>query len=50
MKPTRIEVIDHRKNAPDLGRLPSSQIEVSWQDNDMTLKIFINDMKEQNNE
>lgn len=43
-KPNRIEVIDHRSDAPDKGRISSSQLEISWQDENRTLKIFLNDV------
>lgn len=44
-KVTRFEVIDHRKNAPDAGRcfIARSDIKISFQDDNKTLKIFVND-------
>jgi hypothetical protein len=40
-RPTRVEVIDHRSNAPDFGRV--NPIELSYQDDGRTLKIFLKD-------
>lgn len=46
-KVTRVEVIDHRSNAPGVGRafvawdVPS--VELSYQDDGRTLKIFLSD-------
>jgi hypothetical protein len=40
-KITRIEVIDHRPNAPEIGRLSPESFSYSYQDNGRTLKIFI---------
>lgn len=40
---TRLEIIDHRKDAPDYGRLPPQILDFSYQDDGRTLKIFIND-------
>lgn len=41
---TRIEVIDHRKGAPQIGRVFcawNSKITLSYQDGGRTLKIFV---------
>lgn len=42
-KPIRYEVIDHRSNAPEQGRLHREAFEISYQDDDKTLKIFLRD-------
>ena len=41
----RFEVIDHREKAPDAGRcfISRGKIELSFQDDNKTLKIFVND-------
>lgn len=41
--PTRVEVIDWRNNAPDPGRLAPKNVQLSWQDQGTTLKVFLND-------
>jgi len=48
---TRLEVIDHRKNAKEQGRVyvvKDVKITFSLQDKDLTLKIFINNREEKN--
>lgn len=45
---TRLEIIDHRRNAPVPGRCfvhwdAASRIEISRQDGGRTIKIFITD-------
>jgi hypothetical protein len=47
-KVTRLEVIDHRASSPNKGRamvLYHVKIELSLQDSDQTLKIFVEDSK-----
>ena len=43
-RPTRYEVIDHRKNAPDVGRVDPKCVEFSYQDDGRTLKVFLSDI------
>lgn len=44
-RPTRHEVIDHRKNAPDIGRVNPKCVEFSYQDDGRTLKVFLADIE-----
>jgi hypothetical protein len=46
IKPTRFEVIDHRTNAPDIGRLSPDAYEFQYQDDGKTLKVFLKDTAE----
>lgn len=43
-RPSRHEVIDHRTNAPEIGRLSPDAYEFQYQDEGRTLKVFLKDV------